>query len=372
MTDSARTGRSAARTRRTGYRTNLRTPLPQLLGLAESVLPGRTPLGRQLSRRSAWGLLPHRRAERPDDVNRVAFTVDLDYQADTDALPGLIELVGRTGTPLSVAAVGALVELDPGPYAAALAAGHEIVNHSQTHPDNPVLNPDEEFWHLSDQRLAEEVGQAQEVIASRLGVRPTGFRTPHFKDTHSLTAVLEAVPEFDYNSSVLATRSPLGAQPYPMSSVSIAGRDGHLFCPSAFGGPAGREPLLQIPLTACPAHRWSPFCSWHGIRAGADRSTGAGMHDLDEWGALWRQTLRQAWADGLVVVYFDPHDLMRDAETAATFEAMVTFARESGWQPCTLAEVAAAYRPSGSSGPAGRSGTRSDRDAGRRAGSSRT
>ena len=158
------------------------------------LLPGTLSVTRTLSRRSMWTALPRTAPERPDTVNRLAITVDLDYQADTDALPGLLELTERLSAPISVAAVGALVAVDPGPYARALSGGHEIVNHTQTHPDNPVLNPAEEFWHLSPERMAEEVGQAQEVFESLLGVRPVGFRTPHFKDHHRMTAVLQQFP----------------------------------------------------------------------------------------------------------------------------------------------------------------------------------
>lgn len=324
------------------YQTNVRRPWSTVLSAADTMLPGTLTAARALSQRSLWTTLPTTTSERPDAVNRLAITVDLDYQVDTDALTGLLELTGELGAPISVAAVGALVAADPAPYQEALNGGNEIVNHTQTHPDNPVLNPSEEFWHLSSQRMTEEVGQAQDVFESVLGVRPVGFRTPHFKDHHRMTAVLEQFPELRYVSSVLASKSPLAGQPYLACASALAGDDSFLFADAA---EVDRCEILQIPLTACPEHRWSPFCSWHGIRAGAVAGTGAGMHSLTEWERLWQRLLVDTAPGGLAVAYFDPHDLMRDAETADTFRRMVTFAMESGWQPCTLADVEAAYRP---------------------------
>lgn len=325
------------------YRSAVRPPVRALVGAADALLPGALPASRALTKRSLWGALPATPAPRPDDVKRLALTVDLDYQADTDALPGLVELVGRQDARMSVVSVGALVDLDPGPYERALAAGHELVNHTLTHPDNPVLNAREEFWHLSTARMTEEVGGAQEVFDRRLGLRPRGFRTPHFKDAHRLTQVLGSFPELAYVSSVLATRSPLGASPYLASRAALAGED--LSTAFAAADAAADSTVLQIPLTACPAHRWSPFCSWHGIRAGAAAGSGAGLHPLPEWAALWRRMLAGADQDGLVVVYLDPQDLMRDADTVATFSAMLETARGSGWTITTLADVEQAYRP---------------------------
>lgn len=325
------------------YRTNARSPAQQAVALADRVLPGQLAVSRQLSKRSLWGSVPSRPAARPDGVKRLALTVDLDYQADTDALPALVELVGRVDARMSVVSVGKLVDADPGSYESAAAAGHELVNHTLTHPDNPVLNATEEFWHLSVDRMVEEVGGAQDVMQARLGVRPTGFRTPHFKDAHRLTGVLGQFPEISYVSSALATKAPLGAAPYLASTRALAGEDlSHLY---AGVDPADDSQVLQIPLTACPAHRWSPYCSWHGIRAGGTPGSGAGMHPLGEWAQLWRTMLTGAEADGLAVVYLDPQDLVRDPETSAAFEGMLVHAARQGWRITTLGEVAEAYRP---------------------------
>lgn len=324
----------------TAYRQRGPAPLRAAVGAADRLSRGT--VRRQLSRRSLWQAVPTGPARRPDEVRRLALTVDLDYQADTDALPALVAMLERCGARMSVCSVGALVEADASPYEAAVAAGHELVNHTMTHPDNAVLDPDREFWHLTAEQMTQQVGEAQDVFGRRLGVRPTGFRTPHFKDAHRLTGVLTAFPELRYVSSALASRSPLGAEPYLASRPALAGEDlSHLF---AAADPADATDLLQIPLTPCPAHRWSPYCSWHGIRRPAS-SSGAGMHSLEEWSGLWDTMLERAEHDGLAVVYLDPHDLVRDQETSDVFEAMLARAVAGGWDVTTLGAVEAAYRP---------------------------
>ena len=345
-----------------GYRTTVRPGVARLVRAADRVLPGTAPAAAALARRHAWGALPRRPARRPDAVARLVVSVDLDYQADTDALRPLCDLVERSGTVMSVCAVGALVDADPGPYADALERGHEIVNHSQTHPDNPVLSPDREFWHLSAEEMAQEVAVAQDVCEARLGVRPRGFRTPHFKDAHRLTAVLEDVDPISYLSSALSTRCPTGAEPYLAPREAVADEaTSALLAPR---DPAGASRVLQVPLTPCPEHRWSPFCTWHGIRAGAAAGSGAGMHPLPRWEALWDRMLRDAEPDGLVVVYLDPMDLMRDEETASAFGRMLDAARDAGWTSTTLGEVADAYRPLAAAGEADAGGPVADGTAG--------
>ncbi len=330
-----------------GYRSAVRPPMQTLINAADAVLPGQRRLSGELVRRSLWGALPSARPARPDAVNRLAITVDLDYQKDGDVLIPLVDLMARCGAPLSAAAVGALVDADPEPYAYALAAGHEIVNHSMTHPDNPVLNPHEEFWNLSAERIREEIGQAQAVYEDKLGMRPVGFRTPHFKDTHKMLSVLGEFDEIRYLSSVLANTSPLGAAPYyPSAADTTWGQQ--LSATDA----RDRVEVLQLPLTACPSHRWSPFCSWHGIREGGGQ--GSGMHSLADWEALWGRMLSEHTGDGLVVVYFDPHDLLRDSATEAVFERMVRKAQQRGWELGTMAGIAEVYREfQASSGSAG-------------------
>lgn len=299
------------------------------------------PLSAELSRRSLWGHVPRRPARRPEGRRPLALSFDLDYQADTDALPVLLGVLDRADARATLFSIGRLVEANPGPYREALAAGHEVGNHTWSHPDNPVLNPDREFWDLTVEEMADEIGRAQDAFERHLGVRPVGFRTPHFKDAFRMMEAVERFPEITYVSTALASKAPL-AVPYFPTRDPFAG---DLSLHFSHADPARNHDALMIPLTPSPDARWSPFCSYRSIRRPADPARGVGLHTLAEFRALWDRMLAESWADGFASVYFDPMDVARDAETAAVFEAMLRDAAGAGWTLAPLCEVERAWRP---------------------------
>ncbi len=290
-----------------------------------------------LSERKLWRALPAPRLARPPGPPRLALSFDLDYQADTDALEPLCAMLAARDLQATMFSIGALVERDPGPYRAAALAGHEIANHTQTHPDNPVLNPDREFWDLSEDEMAREIGCAQDVLERETGQRPTGFRAPHFKDAPPLLAALRRFPEIVYVSSSLATRCPM---PVPFVPGDDAARGRMMLC---FPAEAPVDRPLMVPLTACPGVRWSPFSSYLSIRRPANPAKGAGLHDPETFAALWRRMLARDRSLGFVSVYFDPLDVMRDAETQTVFADMLDHAVAEGWSVGPVRDVAAAW-----------------------------
>lgn len=297
-------------------------------------------LNRELTRRGLWGYLPRPAPAAPPGPPCLALSFDLDYQADTDALPQLLDLVDELGCRMTLFSIGRLVEQDPGPYAAATTRGHEIANHTWSHPDNPVLNPEREFWHLSEDQMADEIGRAQEVLEQCTGQRPSGFRTPHFKDAPRMMAALDRFPQITYVSTALASKCPYPTPYFPRRDCRFA--ELSLFFPAGNG--AG-GPQLMIPLTPCPGLRWSPFCSYSSIRRPSNRAKGAGLHSLGRWEALWQEALAGAADARFASVYFDPMDVMRDHETRAAFSRMLRHALEHGWLITTLAEVERRWRP---------------------------
>ena len=323
-----------------------RGPLGRVaLGAVRAMDAVGVPAGRELMRRSLWGAVPLAPPAPPAGPPRLALSFDLDYQADTDALPGLVRLADRVGVPMTLFSIGALVDADPGPYREAAQAGHEIANHTHTHPNNPVLCPDHEFWDLSADDMADEIGRAQDALERHTGQRPTGFRTPHFKDAAPMWDALARFPEITYVSTVLASQTPHRTPYVPHTAAGGAGRAsrfGHHRAASPAASPPGAT--LMIPLTPDPDHRWSPFCSYHAIRQPANPAMGAGMHTLDEFPVLWREMLRRARPLGFASVYFDPLDVMRDAETETVFETMLRDARSAGWEVVTLAETERVWR----------------------------
>ena len=310
-------------------------------------------LSTELTRRSLWGALPRPVRPAPEGPPMLALSFDLDYREDTVALPPLVELLDRLGLPMTVFAIGRLVEDDPTPYAEAAAAGHELANHTWSHPDNPVLNPDREFWHLSEDEMIDEIGRCQDALERHAGARPTSFRSPHFKDAFAMMAALRRFPEITCVSTALASKCPVPT-PYLPVRDPVAGDLLSLhFAESrrAGSGPhdGGRGPAvgpgpLMVPLTPCPGMRWSPFCSYSAIRVPRDPVRGAGLLDVPEWERRWDRMLARAARRKFASVYFDPIDVMRDAETRAAFERMLVHAVDSGWRVATVAEVERAWR----------------------------
>jgi hypothetical protein len=269
----------------------------------------------------------------------LALSFDLDYQEDTAALPGLVDLVGRAGVRMTLFCIGRLVEQNPGPYRDAANAAHEIANHTWSHPDNPVLNPDREFWYLTIEEMSSEIGLCQDVLERHTSVRPSGFRSPHFKDAFRMMHALHQFPEIAYISTTLASRCPLAVPYFPAAdpwahdlSLNFAPRSGV------------RLSQLMIPLTPCPGLRWSPFCSYSSIRRPTNPAKGAGLHSIQQWEQLWDKMLKRAEPLKFASVYFDPMDVMRDEDTRGAFERMLLRATERGWKVTTLADVAKLWR----------------------------
>mgnify|MGYP000043754549 CR=1 FL=1 len=294
-----------------------------------------------LTRRSLWGYLPQRTPAVPAGPPMLALTFDLDYQADTDALPALQTLVEKHGAAMTVYAIGRLVENDPGPYRAAAEAGHELANHTWSHPNNPVLNPDREFWDLGVDDMADEIGRCQDALERHTGRRPTSFRTPHFKDAPRMLDAVARFPELDCISTTLASKCPVPT-PYFPTSREPAGRESLHFVRRA--DETTPRPPIMVPLTPCPGLRWSPFCSYSAIRRPANPAQGAGLLNVAEFERRWGVMLDRAQPRKFASTYFDPLDVMRDDETRTAFDRMLGEATRRGWVLTTTTAVAKRWR----------------------------
>lgn len=292
----------------------------------------------QLTRRSLWGGFPNGGVVGGGEGRQIALTFDLDYQADTDVLPGLLDVLDEFGVKTTLFGIGALVRQDPGGYERAAAEGHELGNHTETHPDNPVLNPDREFWDLGVNEMRDEIGRCQDTIEEFTGVRPVGFRTPHFKDAFRMMGVLEEFPEISYVSTALASKCPVPVPFFP-SCEDLLG-DLSLHYPSR----EGSRGCLMIPLSVSPKFRWSPFCTYSSIRRPSVPQKGAGLQSVGEWEEDWKTVLERDKELGFVSVYFDPLDVMRDQETVGAFRRMLGLALEEGWEIVPLREVDRTWR----------------------------
>lgn len=253
---------------------------------------------------------------------RAVLSFDVDFRADVAALEDLLGELERRSLKASFALVGHWVRTEPGPHRAIAAAGHEILNHTLTHPDNEEIDPERHFHLLSGPELREQVLAAHRLIEDALGVRPSGFRAPHFGHQHT-EAVYPVLVELGYrfSSSTLASRSPSFGWPHPAAG--------------------GR--LWEIPVSVCPRHPFSAFDTWHYRRKRPNR------HRPGDFLAQLAGLLRTARSLGLPLnFYFDPRDVVRDGEGRAALDLLAASGLAAGSYQDWLNELEAA--PVGGSG----------------------
>lgn len=199
------------------------------------------------------GLL--RRALRPfapslDDILReqggnwfdgatFVLSFDVETRADCEALPAVLELLRERSLRASFACIGALVERYPAAHRAVHEAGHELFNHTDTHPWHDELGVLGRFDRLEDDGLEREIRGGQAKLAA-IGAHSIGFRAPHFgaQRTPRMYPVLRAVG-IAYSSSTTATRGPRGGAPHRVGGV------------------------VEIPVLVCPQHPRAALDSWH-------------------------------------------------------------------------------------------------------------
>src|SRR3954451_23232175 len=108
-------------------------------------------------------------------------------------VPRLLERLGALGLPATFFIPGHTVESFPSQCEAILAAGHEVAHHSYAHVDPGGQAPDEERADMERAMAALE----------RLGVRPSGYRSPS-ADMSAATLPLLEEHGFLYASSLMA------------------------------------------------------------------------------------------------------------------------------------------------------------------------
>ncbi len=121
--------------------------------------------------RSVWRGDPKTRA--------VALTFD---DGPSESTPEILAILERHRVPATFFQCGANVDRLPEIARAVADAGHEIGNHSYSHPLLCFRSPG---------FMAEDLGRAQETIAERTGVRPKWFRAPFGVRWFGLGAVQE-------------------------------------------------------------------------------------------------------------------------------------------------------------------------------------
>lgn len=239
---------------------------------------------------------------QPAAGGRMTVSFDVDYPEDVRALPELCGLLRDLEITASFAVVGMLVEKFPREHALLVEYGHELLNHTHSHPDHDLLNPEEKFDLLPPDRQAEEIGRCTEVCRRVLDVEVKGFRAPHFGNVRGA-----------------GFYRLLAAQGYDFSSSRLAPRVHTLGLPLLTD-----EGVWEFPVGTCPRHPFAVLDTWHALRKPASRHARHG-----EFAGLCRQAVSLAEAyNGYLNLYFDPRDVIEYPDAIDGLRALSPGAHE--------------------------------------------
>jgi hypothetical protein len=210
-----------------------------------------------------------------------SLSFDCDNRADIEAIPRVLDILSSYTIKVSFAVVGLWVERFPKIHKKIIEAGHEIMNHTYSHPNNEELNPNKFFNTLSIREQREEIVKCHNTCKEILDYEVRGFRIPHFGNlyTESIYPILKEL-EYTYSSSTIAVRTPHFGLPYHVDGI------------------------LELPLSACPKHPFGIFDTYHSF----DRSRFK-WHRKDFFDVFKKLVAKGIETGAFINLYFDPQDL---------------------------------------------------------------
>lgn len=125
---------------------------------------------------------------------------DIDYSEDVLLIPKILKTLKKYSIISSFACIGKLIEKYPQIHKEIITQGHEILNHTYTHPNNKELNPNNFFYNLSLKEIKKEIKKCHIICKKILNYEPIGFRTPHFGKQHNYL-VYKILSELNYKYS---------------------------------------------------------------------------------------------------------------------------------------------------------------------------
>ncbi len=256
------------------------------------------------------------------------------------ALPRHLRLFESLGIPATFFVVSEdLADADNAARARDLVrAGHEVANHSRTHPYDLI--------RLSSEEIRREVREAADEIERATGVRPVGFRAPGYNLSPAVwealaeaglrydSSLLPSVPYFLAKAAVLGSMRLLGR-----TSASVLGDPRALFSPDRPHRHASG--LVEIPIGVLPGG--IPFIGTtlalagaYGARALARLASVRDFVSLELHGI----DLCDAELDGLSALRTRQPDLRRSADSKqAALRAAIESLRGRGYRFVRLADV---------------------------------
>jgi len=225
----------------------------------------------------------------PEDRKYAAYlSFDIDYKEDESTVPIILNVLKKNQVKASFACIGKMVENDPDAYKKIASEGHELVNHSYSHPLHKILNK-RKWSDLSENEVREEITGCHKILKDTIGYAPAGFRTPHF-DFGNEKNVLKTIKELNYlydSSGYDPAYSPYGS--YPLKNKGV----------------------IEIP---CYRKISSYYCMRYK------------KVSMQEWNGLIQAAMeKEKKYGGVACFYFDPQDFKENIEI---LENIIKKARE--------------------------------------------
>lgn len=118
------------------------------------------------------------------ETDKKQIAISFDAAWGNDDTQQLIDILGEYKVPATFFVVGAWVDKYPESVKALHDAGHQIQNHSNTHPHMP---------QLSREQMKDEIESCNKKIASVTGVTPTLLRPPYGDYDNALIEVMDSL-----------------------------------------------------------------------------------------------------------------------------------------------------------------------------------
>lgn len=229
----------------------------------------------------------------------LTISFDCDHPEDVKAFPILLDLLEKYNLKVSFACVGYWIKQYSKEHKLVVEHGHEIINHTYSHPDNEILNPNRRFTQISFKEKKEEVAKCHNICRRILRYEPIGCRIPHFNRlfTPEIYTILKELG-YKYSSSTSLTNT------------------------ISFGNPfVAAEGITEFPLSTCPKHPFTVFDTWHSLNS--KRLLFKLLHNSEhKYWDLFKFLLNIGIkTNSYINIYIDPKDAVRMNQ----FEQMLSY-----------------------------------------------
>lgn len=228
-------------------------------------------------------------------TKKISFTLsfDCDNPEDHQCLPWLLSLLEKHQITASFAVSGEVVSKNIEAYKTLVDSGHEIINHGYSihlySDEKGQKHPSMFYETLGTDEIVNEIEKNDQFLKRKLGIKPIGFRTPHFgtfQNRDQLTFLHKIIKEKGYK--------------YSSSSTIFEAKSNNFVGMSKNG-------IWEFPLSAIPKFPLSTFDSWALL---ASPDTKFQKEDFTNLFGLMVGYALKSRKPVFLNVYFDPIHIM--------------------------------------------------------------